>query len=108
MALLNELRQGLSYVMESQSGPVHAPLFTISVEVGSSPPCPQLSLFRHCSLLISFPEVPLLGRDQHHATAATAVLDLPEHSILAQYHKSCANGAEEEQEEVHCQVTCSE
>lgn len=35
VALLNELRQGLAYVMESQSGPVHAPLFTISVEVGA-------------------------------------------------------------------------
>lgn len=33
VALLNELRQGLAYVIESQSGPVHAPVFTISVEV---------------------------------------------------------------------------
>lgn len=36
VALLNEMRQGLAYTMESQSGPVHAPLFTISVEVGGS------------------------------------------------------------------------
>ncbi|XP_055682073.1 double-stranded RNA-specific editase Adar isoform X2 [Lutzomyia longipalpis] len=33
VALLNELRQGLTYTLEAQTGPVHAPLFTISVEV---------------------------------------------------------------------------
>ncbi|XP_046803477.1 double-stranded RNA-specific editase Adar isoform X3 [Lucilia cuprina] len=33
VAMLNELRHGLVYKLESQSGPVHAPLFTISVEV---------------------------------------------------------------------------
>ncbi|XP_065366086.1 double-stranded RNA-specific editase Adar isoform X2 [Calliphora vicina] len=33
VAMLNELRHGLIYKLESQSGPVHAPLFTISVEV---------------------------------------------------------------------------
>ncbi|XP_032594589.1 double-stranded RNA-specific editase Adar isoform X1 [Drosophila grimshawi] len=33
VAMLNELRQGLIYKLESQTGPVHAPLFTISVEV---------------------------------------------------------------------------
>ena len=31
--MLNELRHGLVYKLDSQSGPVHAPLFTISVEV---------------------------------------------------------------------------
>ncbi|KAL5277856.1 ADARB2 family protein [Megaselia abdita] len=33
VAMLNELRHGLIYKLDSQSGPVHAPLFTISVEV---------------------------------------------------------------------------
>ncbi|XP_055841472.1 double-stranded RNA-specific editase Adar isoform X1 [Episyrphus balteatus] len=33
VAMLNELRHGLVYKLETQSGPVHAPLFTISVEV---------------------------------------------------------------------------
>ncbi|XP_017061545.1 double-stranded RNA-specific editase Adar isoform X3 [Drosophila ficusphila] len=33
VAMLNELRHGLNYELESQTGPVHAPLFTISVEV---------------------------------------------------------------------------
>uniref|UniRef100_T1GNJ2 Uncharacterized protein n=1 Tax=Megaselia scalaris TaxID=36166 RepID=T1GNJ2_MEGSC len=32
VAMLNELRHGLIYKLDSQSGPVHAPLFTISVE----------------------------------------------------------------------------
>lgn len=33
VAMLNELRQGLIYTLEGQSGPVHAPIFTMSVEV---------------------------------------------------------------------------
>lgn len=33
VAMLNELRQGLVYNLESQSGPVHAPIFTMTVEV---------------------------------------------------------------------------
>lgn len=36
VAILNELRQGLIYNLEGQSGPVHAPVFTMSVEVRSS------------------------------------------------------------------------
>lgn len=35
VAMLNELRQGLVYHLESQTGPVHAPVFTMSVEVCS-------------------------------------------------------------------------
>lgn len=31
--MLNELRQGLIYNLEGQSGPVHAPVFTMTVEV---------------------------------------------------------------------------
>lgn len=31
--MLNELRQGLVYNLEAQSGPVHAPIFTMTVEV---------------------------------------------------------------------------
>lgn len=33
VAMLNELRQGLVYHLEAQSGPVHAPIFTMTVEV---------------------------------------------------------------------------
>lgn len=33
VAMLNELRQGLVYTLEGQSGPVHAPIFTMTVEV---------------------------------------------------------------------------
>lgn len=33
VAMLNELRQGLLYTLEGQSGPVHAPIFTMTVEV---------------------------------------------------------------------------
>lgn len=33
VAILNELRQGLLYNLESQTGPIHAPTFTMSVEV---------------------------------------------------------------------------
>lgn len=33
VAMLNELRQGLIYHLESQVGPVHAPIFTMTVEV---------------------------------------------------------------------------
>lgn len=33
VAMLNELRQGLIYNLEAQSGPVHAPIFTMTVEV---------------------------------------------------------------------------
>lgn len=33
VAMLNELRQGLVYHLESQVGPVHAPIFTMTVEV---------------------------------------------------------------------------
>ena len=33
--MLNELRQGLIYTLEGQAGPVHAPIFTMSVEVSS-------------------------------------------------------------------------
>lgn len=35
VAMLNELRQGLIYTLEGQSGPVHAPIFTMSVEVST-------------------------------------------------------------------------
>lgn len=35
VAMLNELRQGLIYTLEGQAGPVHAPIFTMSVEVSS-------------------------------------------------------------------------
>lgn len=31
--MLNELRQGLVYNLEAQTGPVHAPIFTMTVEV---------------------------------------------------------------------------
>lgn len=33
VAMLNELRQGLVYHLEAQTGPVHAPIFTMTVEV---------------------------------------------------------------------------
>lgn len=33
VAMLNELRQGLVYNLEGQTGPVHAPIFTMTVEV---------------------------------------------------------------------------
>lgn len=33
VAMLNELKQGLIYNLESQTGPVHAPIFTMTVEV---------------------------------------------------------------------------
>lgn len=33
VAILNELRQGLIYKLESQTGPVHAPIFRMSVVV---------------------------------------------------------------------------
>lgn len=33
VAMLNELRQGLVYELEGQTGPVHAPVFTMSVIV---------------------------------------------------------------------------
>lgn len=33
VAMLNELRQGLIYNLEGQTGPVHAPIFTMTVEV---------------------------------------------------------------------------
>lgn len=33
VALLNELRRGLNYQVIQKSGPVHAPLFTIAVEI---------------------------------------------------------------------------
>ncbi|XP_031625540.1 double-stranded RNA-specific editase Adar isoform X2 [Contarinia nasturtii] len=33
VAMLNELRQGLVYNLEAQTGPVHAPIFTMTVEV---------------------------------------------------------------------------
>lgn len=36
VAMLNELRQGLIYTLEGQAGPVHAPIFTMSVEVSWS------------------------------------------------------------------------
>lgn len=54
VAMLNELRHGLVYKLESQSGPVHAPLFTISVEVSvvnfffSSSFITFFSIFVHC------------------------------------------------------------
>lgn len=35
VAMLNELRQGLVYHLESQVGPVHAPVFTMIVEVSA-------------------------------------------------------------------------
>lgn len=35
VAMLNELRQGLVYTLEGQSGPVHAPIFTMTVEVSN-------------------------------------------------------------------------
>lgn len=33
VAILNELRQGLIYKLEAQTGPIHAPVFTMTVEV---------------------------------------------------------------------------
>lgn len=33
VAMLNELRQGLVYKLEAQTGPIHAPIFTMTVEV---------------------------------------------------------------------------
>lgn len=35
VAMLNELRPQLTYELASQSGPVHAPIFTISVTVST-------------------------------------------------------------------------
>lgn len=45
VAMLNELRQGLVYNLESQSGQVHAPVFTMSVEVCLQFPVPSFVLF---------------------------------------------------------------
>lgn len=36
VSLLNELRQGLTYNLVAQTGPVHAPVFTMHVLVSSS------------------------------------------------------------------------
>lgn len=47
VAMLNELRQGLVYNLEGQTGPVHAPVFTMTVEVNS------LSLFAFSNYYLS-------------------------------------------------------
>lgn len=47
VAMLNELRQGLVYNLESQTGPVHAPIFSMSVEVCSKIVKQSISSIRH-------------------------------------------------------------
>lgn len=37
VAILNELRHGLIYTLESQTGPIHAPIFRMSVVVSKKP-----------------------------------------------------------------------
>lgn len=47
VAMLNELRQGLIYTLEGQAGPVHAPIFTMSVEVRTHNAIIRVSFLPH-------------------------------------------------------------
>lgn len=52
VAILNELRQGLIYKLESQTGPVHAPIFRMSVVVSLSYQI-SLTLFNNLFVIIN-------------------------------------------------------
>lgn len=54
VALLNELRKNVVYEVESQNGPVHAPVFTMSVVVSTHTFFFFFSLFIYIYIFVTF------------------------------------------------------